>query len=49
VAFVPSMFHEDSSALIPIMVSMQVAKDVANKSVGENVLPKPLLSVGASV
>lgn len=31
------------------MVSMQLAKDVANKSVGENVLPNPLLSIGASV
>ena len=39
----------DSLARIPIIVSIQLAKEVANKSVGENVLPKPLLSIGASV
>jgi hypothetical protein len=32
-----------------MMVSIQLAREVANKSVGENVLPKPLLSTGASV
>lgn len=48
-AFVPEMSRSDSFARIPIIVSIQLARDVANKSVGENVLPKPLLSVGASV
>lgn len=48
-ALVPLMSSLDSLARIPIIVNMQLAKDVANKSVGENVLPKPLLSIGASV
>src|SRR5947207_9955558 len=38
-----------SSALIPIVVLMQVASAVATRSVGENAAPLPLLSVGASV
>jgi hypothetical protein len=48
-AFDPEMSQPESCALIPIIVNMQLANDVANKSVGENVLPKPLLSIGASV
>jgi hypothetical protein len=37
------------SAHIPITVVMQLHKADATKSVGENALPFPLLSVGASV
>lgn len=36
-------------ALIPIMVRIQEAKEVANKSVGEKVSPLPWLSTGATV
>ena len=38
-----------SSALIPIVVLMHVARAVATRSVGENASPLPLLSLGASV
>jgi hypothetical protein len=38
-----------SFALMPIVVSMQVASDTHNKSVGEKRSPFPRLSVGASV
>src|SRR5690242_13730358 len=38
-----------SSALIPMVVLMQVARAVATRSVGENASPLPLLSLGASV
>src|SRR5213083_2391197 len=38
-----------SSALIPIVVLMHVPRAVATRSVGENVSPFPLLSLGASV
>jgi hypothetical protein len=37
------------SAVIPINVIMHVAREVHNKSVGENASPFPLLSSGASV
>ena len=36
-------------ATIPIIVNKQLAKEEASKSVGENFLPKPSLSKGASV
>ena len=36
-------------AAIAMMVSIQLANDEATKSVGEKVLPKPWLSIGASV
>ena len=36
-------------ALIPITVSIQLARPVATVSVGEKAAPFPLLSVGASV
>src|SRR5215475_489996 len=38
-----------SSALIPMVVLMQVARAVATRSVGEKASPFPLLSLGASV
>jgi len=38
-----------SLALIPIIVTMHLPKDVAIRSVGENLSPLPWLSVGASV
>src|SRR6185437_10318779 len=38
-----------SAAFIPIVVSMQVASETHNRSVGENRSPFPRLSVGASV
>src|SRR6516164_1291445 len=38
-----------SSALIPMVVLMHVARAVATKSVGEKASPLPLLSLGASV
>src|SRR6266568_8712045 len=38
-----------SSALIPIVVLMHVARAVATRSVGEKASPLPLLSLGASV
>src|SRR6266511_6440993 len=38
-----------SSALIPMVVLMHVARAVAIRSVGEKVSPLPLLSLGASV
>jgi hypothetical protein len=37
------------SALIPMTVSIQLARAVATVSVGENACPSPLLSTGASV
>ena len=45
--FLTSIFK--SLALIPITVIIQLANPVATVSVGEKALPKPLLSVGASV
>src|SRR5258707_6362330 len=38
-----------SSALIPMVVLMHVARSVATRSVGEKASPLPLLSLGASV
>src|SRR3954449_712180 len=38
-----------SSALIPMVVLMHVARAVATRSVGEKASPFPLLSLGASV
>src|SRR5215467_3426051 len=38
-----------SSALIPMVVLMHVARAVATRSVGEKASPLPLLSLGASV
>src|SRR5256714_5652755 len=38
-----------SSALIPMVVLIHVARAVATRSVGEKASPLPLLSVGASV
>lgn len=46
---VPSNSIPIVSALMPIVVIMQEPSAVANKSVGENLSPLPLLSVGASV
>src|SRR6478735_12476774 len=48
-AFMPSRSKPIVRALMPITVSMQVASDVASRSVGEKRSPLPLLSVGASV
>ena len=45
----PSMAIDIDSALMPIVVIMQAPRPVAIKSVGENLSPLPLLSVGASV
>src|SRR6266704_7177679 len=46
---IPLKSTPSSCALIPMVVLMQVARAVATRSVGENALPLPLLSVGASV
>ena len=46
---IPLKSTPSSSALIPMVVLMQVARAVATRSVGENASPLPLLSVGASV
>src|ERR1044071_5334313 len=46
---IPRRSTPRSSALIPIVVLMHVARAVATKSVGENASPLPLLSLGASV
>src|SRR6516225_8647574 len=47
--FIPRRSTPSDSALIPIVVLMQVPSAVATRSVGENASPFPLLSVGASV
>lgn len=44
-----SKFIPCFSAAMPIMVSAQLPKAVATKSVGEKFAPLPLLSTGASV
>src|SRR6185295_4529873 len=46
---IPRRSTPSSSALIPIVVLMQVPSAVATRSVGEKASPFPLLSVGASV
>src|SRR3954463_5672457 len=46
---IPSRSKPMLRALMPITVSIHVASDVANRSVGEKRSPLPLLSVGASV
>src|SRR6266404_119984 len=46
---IPRRSTPSSSALIPMVVLMQVPSAVATRSVGENASPLPLLSVGASV
>src|SRR5258705_2164984 len=46
---IPRRSTPRSSALIPIVVLMHVARAVATRSVGEKVSPLPLLSLGASV
>lgn len=48
-AFTPWNFQFRSSAAMAMVVSMHVASEVQNKSVGENRSPFPLLSNGASV
>src|SRR5690349_24533933 len=45
----PRRFTPRSSALIPMVVLMHVARAVATRSVGEKASPLPLLSLGASV
>src|SRR5690349_25126559 len=45
----PRRFTPRSSALIPMVVLMHVARAVATRSVGEKAWPLPLLSLGASV
>src|SRR6266513_4079082 len=47
--FIPRRSTPSVSALIPMVVLMQVPRAVATKSVGENASPLPLLSAGASV
>ena len=46
---IPQRSIPSSSALIPMVVLMQVPSAVATRSVGENASPLPLLSAGASV
>ena len=46
---IPRKSTPRSSALIPIVVLMHVARAVATRSVGEKASPLPLLSLGASV
>src|SRR6266571_8893302 len=46
---IPRRSTPRSSALIPIVVLMHVARAVATRSVGEKASPLPLLSLGASV
>src|SRR4030095_4070375 len=46
---IPRKSTPSSSALIPTVVLMHVARAVGTRSVGENASPLPLLSVGASV
>src|SRR6266581_5530753 len=46
---IPRKSTPSSCAFIPIVVLMHVARAVATRSVGENALPFPLLSIGASV
>src|SRR5215469_9366549 len=46
---IPRRSTPRSSALIPMVVLMHVARAVATRSVGENASPFPLLSLGASV
>src|SRR5689334_16855495 len=46
---IPARSTPRSSALIPMVVLMHVARAVATKSVGEKASPFPLLSLGASV
>src|SRR5215471_13975937 len=46
---IPRRFTPRSSALIPSVVLMHVARAVATRSVGEKASPLPLLSLGASV
>jgi len=48
-ASVPSIAKPFLLETIPMMVSMQLARAVATRSVGENPAPLPWLSVGASV
>lgn len=49
VAVVPSIWMSWFLALIPMIVSIQDASAVAQRSVGEKASPLPWLSVGASV
>src|SRR5262245_59388427 len=46
---IPRRSTPRSSALIPMVVLMHVARAVATRSVGEKASPFPLLSLGASV
>src|SRR6266480_3105487 len=46
---IPRRSTPSSSALIPMVVLIQLPSAVATRSVGENASPFPLLSVGASV
>src|SRR6266550_8405724 len=46
---IPRRSTPRSSALIPMVVLIQVPRAVATRSVGENASPFPLLSAGASV
>ena len=48
-AVAPLIDHPLLLAVIPMMVSMQVARAVPMRSVGENCSPRPALSTGASV
>ena len=45
----PVISMERLSAEIPMIVSIQEAREVAARSVGENASPLPWLSTGASV
>src|SRR5438552_8817601 len=47
--FIPRRSTPSDSALIPMVVLMQVPSAVATRSVGEKASPLPLLSAGASV
>ena len=48
-ASLPSMAKPWRSAVMPMIVRMQVARAVATRSVGEKASPRPWLSSGASV
>ena len=48
-AVAPRTSHCLRFAVMPITVSTQVPSDVASKSVGEKLSPKPSWSLGASV
>ena len=48
-ALLPSIANPSRSAVMPMIVRMQVASAAATRSVGEKASPRPWLSTGASV